>query len=364
MQLGLGRLPQSSIFAAASGPQPAALSRRCASAWPSSLCGHAEARSTLNDPPSFPPAVGRTWSLPTASALIRCTSPHRDVGPGQPAPEQAQRCRASRPASRRAGPAEGEATGRAGWSARPKPRDGSRRAARPAVRRAHRACRPATVSPAAIACPPPAASRPRCRAPRSSPRRGRPQRSSGLSPCRGALLVERDDRRGLAESSPSMPSGDDADHARMPAAAGRASTHRAVVLRGELRLRRLPAPLPRSLGAPRSAATSCAAIARASSGSSVVSRRTPSVASPTRPPALIRGPSAKPQSLQLGALVSRLASISAASPVLPRPRHDLEALRDEGAVEAVGARATSATVPSATRSSSANRSRLGRGRRR
>ena len=56
---------------------------------------------------------------------------------------------------------------------------------------------------------------------------------------------------------------------------------------------------------------------------------------PTRPPALIRGPSAKPRSRQLGAFTSRAASASAASPTFCRAAITLQALRDERAVEAL-----------------------------
>ena len=72
---------------------------------------------------------------------------------------------------------------------------------------------------------------------------------------------------------------------------------------------------------------------RASSGSVEVSRRTPRSDLPTRPPALILGPSAKPRSRHDRRLHQprRLGQRRQAD-ILPR-RHDLEALGDERAVE-------------------------------
>ena len=89
----------------------------------------------------------------------------------------------------------------------------------------------------------------------------------------------------------------------------------------------------------------------ASAGSSVVSRRTPRSARPTRPPALMRGPSAKPRSEQPTGLVSPAASASAASPGLPRPRKTFSPCATKARFSPLSC-ATSATVPSATRSSS------------
>ena len=96
--------------------------------------------------------------------------------------------------------------------------------------------------------------------------------------------------------------------------------------------------------------SSSAAISRASSGSVEVSRRTPRSDLPTRPPALIRGPSAKPRSRQLGGFTSRAAPASAVRPMfcraamIRRPWVTKARLR-------LFSRATLATVPSATRSS-------------
>ena len=54
---------------------------------------------------------------------------------------------------------------------------------------------------------------------------------------------------------------------------------------------------------------------------------------PTRPPALMRGPSAKPRSRQEGAFTSRAASASADQAEVLAARHHLQPLGDEGAVE-------------------------------
>ena len=74
---------------------------------------------------------------------------------------------------------------------------------------------------------------------------------------------------------------------------------------------------------------------RASSGSVVVSSRTPRSDLPTRPPALIRGPSAKPRSRQIGALHQPRRLGKRGEPDVLPPRHHLQALGDEGAVEAL-----------------------------
>ena len=100
--------------------------------------------------------------------------------------------------------------------------------------------------------------------------------------------------------------------------------------------------------------SSSAAIARASSGSSVVSSRTPRSDLPTLPPALMRGPSAKPRSVAVGARESREASIRAASPTLRRPAMILRPCVTNARLRPLSW-ATSATVPSATRSSSSIR---------
>ena len=67
----------------------------------------------------------------------------------------------------------------------------------------------------------------------------------------------------------------------------------------------------------------------------MVSSRTPRSDLPTRPPALMRGPSAKPRSRQFGGFTSRAASASAASPTFCRAGHDPQPLRHERAIEAL-----------------------------
>ena len=104
--------------------------------------------------------------------------------------------------------------------------------------------------------------------------------------------------------------------------------------------------------------SSSAAMPRASSGSLVVSSRTPRSDLPTRPPALIRGPSAKPRSRHDGAFTSRAASASAASPTFCRPAMILSPWVTKARLSPCSL-ATSATVPSATRSSRSSSLRLG-----
>ena len=83
----------------------------------------------------------------------------------------------------------------------------------------------------------------------------------------------------------------------------------------------------------------------------MVSRRTPRSDLPTRPPALIRGPSAKPRSRHSGARLRRAASARAARPMLRRPAITLSPWVTKARLRP-RSWATSATVPSATRSSS------------
>ena len=130
------------------------------------------------------------------------------------------------------------------------------------------------------------------------------------------VLVERDDDRGAAELF-LQPPGDDADHAGMPAAPGDDARPRdcPCAARSASAASCTLASIARRSSLSRS---SSAAMRAASAGSAVVSRRTPRSDLPTRPPALMRGPSAKPRSVQVGARVSRDASISAARPMLRR----------------------------------------------
>ncbi len=96
------------------------------------------------------------------------------------------------------------------------------------------------------------------------------------------------------------------------------------------------------------------AIARASASSSVVSSRTPRSARPTRPPALMRGPSAKPRSVAVGSRVRRAASIRAARPTLRRAAITFSPCVTKARLSPLSW-ATSATVPSATMSSRSSR---------
>ena len=143
---------------------------------------------------------------------------------------------------------------------------------------------------------------------------------------------ERDDDGGAVEPL-LQPAGDDADHARMPAGGGD-DRDGAIALRAGKALRRLRRPCASIARRSSFRRSSSAAIASASAGSSVVSRRTPRSDLPTRPPALIRGPSAKPRSRHSGARWSRAAVGERGQADIAPARHDLEPLGDEGAVEA------------------------------
>ena len=88
----------------------------------------------------------------------------------------------------------------------------------------------------------------------------------------------------------------------------------------------------------------------ASSGSSVVSRRTPRSDLPTRPPALIRGPKREAEVAAARRLQQPRGFGERGKADIAARRHHLQPLGDERAVEAASW-ATSATVPSATRSS-------------
>ncbi len=98
------------------------------------------------------------------------------------------------------------------------------------------------------------------------------------------------------------------------------------------------------------------AIARASSGSSVTRQRMPTVMSARRPAALSRGPATKPRSLAVARAGSRPATRNSASmPGCARPARMRRRPCSTRMRFAWSSRTTSATVPSATRSSKAAR---------
>ena len=85
---------------------------------------------------------------------------------------------------------------------------------------------------------------------------------------------------------------------------------------------------------------------------------TPRSARPMRPPALMRGPSRKPRCQGSGGPASRATSISAVRPTLSRRRSASSPLATKARLRPLSG-TTSATVPSATRSSEPSRSGSG-----
>ena len=154
----------------------------------------------------------------------------------------------------------------------------------------------ATVKPAAMGWPPPLTSRPACRAavtaaPISTPGT---ERHDALPI---AVLPGDDDRRPVVALL--EPARDDADDAGVPAP---------VMGEDQGRRRKNLRLLADSTCSMASSSTACSmawrsrlsasrrrAISAASSSSAVVMSRAPRLASPTRPPALTRGPSMKPR---------------------------------------------------------------------
>ena len=105
--------------------------------------------------------------------------------------------------------------------------------------------------------------------------------------------------------------------------------------------------------------SSSAAIAAAFAGSSAMRSFVPSVASPMRPPALMRGPSKKPKWNGVGGPSRRAASMSARRPTFSRRRSATRPLVTKARFKPTSG-TTSATVPSATRSRKLRRSGSGR----
>ena len=115
---------------------------------------------------------------------------------------------------------------------------------------------------------------------------------------------------------------------------------------------RTPASMSRRSAFSRSSRSARAA---ASCGSSVASSRAPRSAAPIRPPALTRGPSAKPSDQALGAPLTPATAASAARPGRAPPAITASPWRTSARLSPTSG-ATSATVASATRSSMASRS--------
>ena len=105
----------------------------------------------------------------------------------------------------------------------------------------------------------------------------------------------------------------------------------------------------------RFTASSASAMSRASPGSSPSRRRTPRSACPSRPEALMRGPSAKPSAMAPGAPRTCATSSNAASPGRSRRAMTRRPWVTNARLSPVSGM-TSHTVASATRSSSSSRS--------
>ena len=175
--------------------RPASHRRRCgpapSSAWPERAVGLAERDRLDRCAPSSPATIARTWPLPTTSAL---TIAHRPGGDARRRPAHAiGPARLQRLDQSRASPRPARARRRAARRGRRALRAtsaasrSSRKSASASIRSA------ATVSPAAIAWPPPATSRPvsfaaSTAAPRSTPEIERPD------PLPMPVLAERDRR--------------------------------------------------------------------------------------------------------------------------------------------------------------------------
>ena len=134
-----------------------------------------------------------------------------------------------------------------------------------------------------------------------------------------------------------QPRRDQPDHARVPALAAR-HQHGRPLTRAKLRVYFRDRLANRGsldrLALRRSAGRAAAAILSASTGSAAVSRRAPRLASPIRPPALMRGPSRKPRWLQSGGTFeARGVDERAQSDALRMAESD-EALIHERAVQA------------------------------
>jgi hypothetical protein len=167
----------------------------------------------------------------------------------------------------------------------------------------------------AIACPPPATSRPASRAaiiaaPRSTPAMERPEPFPlPASSASSAITM-----RGLSGLFLDPP-GNNADHARMPALTGQERSYGAIMLPASMCFGFFLDILPRFDRRSSFSASSSAAIARASSGSCVVSRRTPSVGFAHTPTRIDARPQRKAEIAARGCAVSGgWQSISAASP--------------------------------------------------
>ena len=204
----------------------------------------------------------------------------------------------------------------------------------------------ASVSPAAIACPPPATSSPlsfaaSTAAPKSTPEIDRPEPLPPPSSVSAITIAGRPKRSLMRPATMPITPWCQPEFITVmtaaplnPAACASACSQTSI-------------SIERRSSFSRSSST---AMARASSGAVEVSRRTPRSDLPTRPPALIRGPRAKPRSRHEGGLTSRAASASAASPTFCRAAMILSPCVTNARLRPLS-RATSATVPSATRSS-------------
>ena len=266
--------------------------RRRASASPSFL---PRARNAIASTACPSPATARRrrWSAPTGVTSARRWRGKANTGSGLPDAVRSGRLQAV--GERRASPRSPSAPRRPRGPLRRAPQRPRRRAAPRERRATRRAARSASVTPAAIACPPPLTANPastaaRTARPRSTPAIERPEPVA-------CPPVERK-REGRALEPLLEPRRDEADDARRPSLA-RDDDRRAALLEAERQ--RAPRPRPRraprsrSLGARGSSRSSSTAIARASRSSAVVRSRTPKAASPMRPPALMRGPMRKPR---------------------------------------------------------------------
>ena len=218
----------------------------------------------------------------------------------------------------------------------------------------------ASVTPAAMACPPPFISSPsatarRTACPRSTPAIERPD-PVPYSPGSSAMAKAGRPYRSLSRRC------DEADHAGMPAFRRR-DHHRALLLDAERRHRlgfrlgerRLLDRLPFTVEAVefgREPGAFGRIVARAGADARASAR-------PMRPPALMRGPEHETEMPWLGRPASRATSISAVSPTFSRRRIAISPLATNARLRPRSG-TTSATVPSATRSSCPSRSGSGR----
>ena len=163
---------------------------------------------------------------------------------------------------------------------------------------------------------------------------GGPQIDAGQRAARAladAIFAHRDDDR-RAVQPVLQPRGDDADDAGVPAGAGD-QRDRQCSKSGSAMASAASVTSASMLRRSTLSRSSSAASAMASAGSSVVSSRTPRSDLPTRPPALTRGPSAKPRSRATGGFGEAGNVDQRGQPDVAAGAHDLQALRDKGAVE-------------------------------